>query len=173
MRPILFTLLLLLPDFAALSQDLVGGLRKSPYTYIYALSNEEAAHAYADQLQSLRPGYTQVLVDSFPTGKFYPKTLAFGNYLFLHVDAEKLVMRLESVRNVSISVLPDVRQLMATVYDTAGAMIKDATAILDGKPLRFDAVNHVFRRKFFKPLEGACQGLKNRTGQDRRGVLFR
>jgi TonB-dependent SusC/RagA subfamily outer membrane receptor len=164
MRNLLLTLFLLFFSLQLPGQDLVKGLRRSPYTYVYALTNEEAAQAYADRLAVYQPEYTDVLVDSFPNGQFYTRQLPYGNYLFVYANEEQLVLELESVRNVSAKLLPDGEKLVATVYDTAGALVEMARVTADGKPMKYRPGTKNYQRKFrsnYSMLVVEHAGVKN------------
>ncbi|MBW3546437.1 MAG: hypothetical protein KY428_12720, partial [Bacteroidetes bacterium] len=158
--PILYCLFLL----SAQAQDLVKGLHESPYTYIFLLSNDEARQLYEEKFESLLPAYTNVLVDSFPTGKSYTRQLAAGNYLFVHAFEEKLVLELERVHNVALELLPDPLKFIAAVYDSSGNLLLDAKVLVDGKTMPFSSATKNYQRAFrrkYKLIEVVHEGVSN------------
>jgi alpha-2-macroglobulin len=127
MRYLLLLLPLLLAAQTTSAQDLLKGLRHSPYTYIYSLTNQQAARAYADGLSKPDPAYFTSQLDSFPTRKIRPAVLPYAYYIYLYVHASicEQVLALEGVNNVSPQLMSDFnclqtnpvpKRLATTVY---------------------------------------------------------
>ncbi|EMR03935.1 carboxypeptidase-like regulatory domain-containing protein [Cesiribacter andamanensis] len=164
MRYFLLLFSLLFFTSASQAQDLLTGLRNSPYTYIYALTNPQARKAYKDELKNVDPTYFQQLVDSFATGSLYPKKLAPGNYLFVHAKQEQLVLELEGVHNVSLQLIPDPKRLVAAFYSPQGELIEGAFVTVNGRRMAYQTDTRLYQRRYrqrWKLLEVEHQGVSN------------
>jgi|GEM_PF-1010027 len=90
--------------------------------------------------------HLRVLVDSFPIHKSYGKPL-LGNYLFVNVQQEDIIIELKVFNTISATLLHNQRDLMLQVLDSLGLAITDAKVDLDGKEVPFSEKAKAYQLK--------------------------
>ncbi len=135
---ILFVTILLFGYQWCNSQKLIESRQSSYLTYIYKLSDEEAALIYKKDTLVVDSSYFHTLVDSFPTDSTYRDKLAVGHYLKTYSDGNKQKYHITTVQNFDVFILNNNTDLVLQVYDLQGKLIPDAEVKVDQKRIRFD-----------------------------------
>lgn len=137
-------LLLLLIALQAPAQNLLTSRQSSYYTFIYRLSNDEARDLY-EGVQAIRTDMLHTPVAMYPTDSVYSGNLPPGHYVHIRSIREKLHYSLESIDNIEVNVLSNHRDLLFTVHDTLGHLVKEATIRVRNKRIRFDERTGTYR----------------------------
>ncbi|MCC9167503.1 carboxypeptidase-like regulatory domain-containing protein [Pontibacter harenae] len=143
---LLLSLLLILLPLLSFSQ---GRLTKtnfrSPYTYIYKITNEETAEIYKQGPEVVSKSFFHTLVDSFAIRKSYSKELPQGHYLYMHASGPNLVYSLETVTNLQVNLLQTKPTLAVTVHDSAGKPVQSAKVRVNKRRANYDASTQTYR----------------------------
>lgn len=106
------------------AQDLVHSRSSSYYTFIYKITNEEAAVLYDHEDVPVKETYFHTVTDFFPTDSVYRKELPTGHYLFVTSRNANLDCELESINNLEMTILDNHRDLMLLFTDQKGEEIQ-------------------------------------------------
>ncbi len=134
---LLFVLSLLI-NLAASSQKLIESRQTSYYTYIYKLSNKEAAKICQKDTWIADTSFFHTLVDSFPTDSHYTGNLSQGHYLRTFSEKNKQKLSITTIQNFDVFILNNNTDLSVQVYDPQGRIIKDAHVKVRYKKLHYN-----------------------------------
>lgn len=125
-----------------LAQDLLTSRQTSYYTYIFKISNEEAAAIYKQQRKNRKReidlSYFHTLMDSIPTDSLYDKRLPIGHYLKVKTSKDKLECEVASVQHFNAEVLNNSADLQIKIYDTLGNPLPNARVKIRSRSIPFD-----------------------------------
>lgn len=137
-------LMLCLLTFTARAQDLLSSRQSSPFTYIYRITDEEAAMAYeADYWFDCSP-FLHTLVDSFYTDSLPALDLPQGHYLKTTIHKGELKVSMTTVSSFNIAVLNNSADLAIAVQDTLGQVLQNAVVKVGRKRICFDAKTQLY-----------------------------
>lgn len=140
MRYLLFGTITLLNALHSLAQsNLSGSSRYSRYTYVYRLDAKEADTLTTAGIEK----HLHTRVDSFLTGA-HVRVLKPGNYLLVHADGNKLAYRLYTPRNLEVKTISNDHDLSIAVHTKEGALIDDATVLVNNRPLAYNAATKTY-----------------------------
>jgi hypothetical protein len=145
-KPILLILALLL-SHTAFSQKLNDSRRTSYYTFIYRLTEKEAAKIYKNDIWIVDASFFHTLVDSFPTDSIYSGKLPEGHYLRTYSEKDKQKLFITTVGNFDVFILDNNTDLSVQVYDLQGKIIKDADVRIKAKKLHLDKKTQAYTDK--------------------------
>ncbi len=131
-------LLLILASITAQAQDLINSRQSSYYTFIYQLTNDEAAELYEKGKEPLAPKYFHTQVDQFPSDSIFSGTLPFGHYLFVSTEGGKFECVLESINNLDMKIHNNHRDLLLSFQEPSGKRINSFTPYSKKKKIKFD-----------------------------------
>jgi len=129
--------LLVLQVFSVQGQDLLKSRTSSYYTYIFRLTNEEAARIYKADLWIIDSSFFHTVVDSFPTDSQYQALLPPGHYLKTLADKDRQRIWINTVHDFSAYILNNETDLCIQVVDLYGNIIPNARVSVGGKLLEF------------------------------------
>lgn len=133
--------------FCQAQSRLLDSKQRSPYTYIYQVSSNEAQKIYTRGNSVVNNATFHTLIDSFAVNKSYDKTLSQGHYLFLHSSGPDLVYNLHSYSALTTKILPAKPGLSILVHDSLGHIIPDAEVRFKGKKASYDRLTQTYKLK--------------------------
>ncbi|MCX2741789.1 carboxypeptidase-like regulatory domain-containing protein [Pontibacter anaerobius] len=136
---------LILSSPAIAQAKLSKSLQRSPYTYIYSISTEEARLYLEKGPKVVQESFFHTLVDSFAVQTTYQKQLGQGHFLFAYASGSDLVYEIHQVRPYGIKLLQNQADLNVLLHDTLGQAITGAQVWLSGKQVPFDAETQTYR----------------------------
>ncbi|MDJ0366632.1 carboxypeptidase-like regulatory domain-containing protein [Hymenobacter sp. H14-R3] len=157
MYQLVLALLLCWLALPVLAQQQLAKARQSSYlTKVFRLTEAQARRLYEQGLQSARPDFFTVPVDSFPTDQLMlrGRPLPLGYYLVAHTEGPQLVYWLRAETSRTVEVIDNQRDLSLTVRDSLGRLLPGARVAVAGRPLPYDPATHAYRR-----ARGARPGL--------------
>jgi TonB-dependent SusC/RagA subfamily outer membrane receptor len=158
-------ILYFLPFSSNAQQTLSNSSTSGKYTYIYQLSDQEMTAIAKQGKAAINDSYLHRLVDSFPIGKKYHKSLAFGNYLYATPIKNQWEFSLQDEKNVEIAFVNDKKHFQLFVKDLKGNLVSDATVFsTKGKRLKYNRTTHLYEGRFDRKSELLCvkyQGVSN------------
>ena len=128
----------------AISQRLNQSRQTSYYTFIYKLTDKEAAKIYKNDIWIVDASFFHTLVDSFPTDSLYTGKLPEGHYLRTYSEKDKQKLFITTVGSFDVFILDNNTDLSIQVYDLQGKIIKDADVKIRSKKLHFDKKTHAY-----------------------------
>jgi TonB-dependent SusC/RagA subfamily outer membrane receptor len=129
---------------SAISQDLNFSQRRSPYSYIYKLSNKQVLKIYKKSKIPADINLFNNLVDSFPAVKSIPKELFVGHYLIAKASYNKLELSVHSQNNVEPLVVNNGNDFSMIIL-SKGILIENAVVKVDGRKIKFDPKSNTYR----------------------------
>lgn len=146
LRKLLLFLILSLALLPAFSQGrLASSHLRSPYTYIYQLSDAEALMIYEKGPDVVKGSFFHTVVDSFAIGKSYTGKLPQGHYLYMHAQGPDLVYWLESKSSLHVKLLHLQPELALLLHDSQGQHVADAQVRVGRKQVPFDPKTQTYR----------------------------
>ncbi|MDO6392316.1 carboxypeptidase-like regulatory domain-containing protein [Pontibacter sp. BT731] len=142
---LLFIFLLSVPAFP--QGRLAKSQLRSPYTYIYQISDEQALKMYEKGPEVVKSSFFHTVVDSFALGKTYTKPLPQGHYLYMHAQGPDLVYWLETKSKWQAKLLHLQPELALLVHDSLGQLVTDAQVMAGKKRVPFDSKTNTYRLK--------------------------
>lgn len=129
---------------SAISKDLNFLQRRSPYSYIYKLSEKQVLKIYKKSKIPADINLFNNLVDSFPAGESIPKDLLVGHYLIANASYNKLELSVHSLNNVEPLVVNNGNDFSMVILSKRG-LIENAVVKVDGSKIKFDSKSNTFR----------------------------
>lgn len=149
MKSLLLSILLFITVSFTYAQTSLIKSRESGYkTYIYRLSDQECFLIASKSKAYINDSFFHTLVDSFYYDAKYKGKLPYGNYLYVTPVKNQLVYSLETVQNVQLNFLNDLKNVQFTVTDLKGKEISDAVVeIGKGRVVKYDRQAHLYLAK--------------------------
>ncbi|MHC2990791.1 hypothetical protein OB13_04045 [Pontibacter sp. HJ8] len=146
LKTFLLPVLLLLLSVPALSQGrLADSHLRSPYTYIYRITDGEALKIYQKGPKAVTSAFFHTAVDSFAIGKAYSTPLPQGHYLYMHAEGPDIVYWLETKSRLQAQLLHLQPELALLVHDSLGQVVPDAQVLVGKKRIPFDSKTKTYR----------------------------
>ncbi|SIT82388.1 carboxypeptidase-like regulatory domain-containing protein [Pontibacter indicus] len=142
---LLFISLLAIPAFP--QGRLANSQLRSPYTYIYKITDEQALDIYEKGPNVVKASFFHTAIDSFAIGKTYTKPLPQGHYLYMHAQGPDLVYWLETKSKTQAKLLHLQPELALVVHDSLGQLIRNAKVTAGKKHVPFDSETNTYRLK--------------------------
>lgn len=136
MKKFLLTIWFLIPVIA-MAQDLIHSRTSSYFTFIYKITNQEAAKLYTREKSEIHKELFHTLIDFYPADSAYQKQLPSGHYLFVRTIAEQFSVELESVNNLDMTILNNSRDLLLLFHDVNGKSLTTLLPRLEKKRILF------------------------------------
>ncbi|MBX0332898.1 carboxypeptidase-like regulatory domain-containing protein [Pontibacter sp. HSC-14F20] len=140
-----FIFLYSVPAFA--QGRLANSQLRSPYTYIYKITDEQALRIYEKGPDVVKNSFFHTVIDSFAINKSYTKPLPHGHYLYMHAQGPDLVYWLETKSQLQAKLLHLQPELALLVHDSLGQLVRDATIMAGDKRVPFDSKTNTYRLK--------------------------
>lgn len=151
MKSLLLSILLIVTVSFTYAQTSLIKSRESGYkTYIYRLSDQECFLIASKSKADINDSFFHTLVDSFyyDHQAKYKGKLPYGNYLYVTPVKNQLVYSLETVQNVQLNFLNDLKNVQFTITDLKGKEISDAVVeIGKGRSVKYDQQAHLYLTK--------------------------
>lgn len=148
MKSLLLSILLFITVSFTYAQTSLIKSRESGYkTYIYKLSDQECFLIASKSKAYINDSFFHTLIDSFyyDNQAKYKGKLSYGNYLYVTPVKNQLVYRLETVQNVRLNFINDLKNVQFTITDLKGKEITDAVVeIGKGKSVKYDQQAHLY-----------------------------
>ncbi|MBB5397707.1 carboxypeptidase-like regulatory domain-containing protein [Mucilaginibacter sp. AK015] len=149
LKTLLFSLLLIYTSGRLFAQQKLTKSRQSSYyTYIYKLNPADVVRFYQSKQMKNEAELFHTLVDSFKTDKHWKNNLPAGNYLEMYADKNALVYKLIENHSAYVKMFQNRFENRFTLADKQGNYIKNATVLLNGKPVAYDGNSDTW---FFHP----------------------
>jgi hypothetical protein len=133
---------------AVQAQDkLKNAQTRSPYTYIYKVSNKEAFKIYEKGTQAVDASRFLAPIDSFTVKEGLQKQLPQGHYLFMHSAGPELVYDFRTYSPIFVKLLQVKPALAVLVHDSLGNSMADAEVRLKGRTATYDPATQTYRLK--------------------------
>jgi hypothetical protein len=155
---------------SAPAQDLLHSRQSSAFTYLYQITNEQAADICRADSWLPDPAFFHTLRDSFPSDSAMNLRLPPGHYLQTRIVKNRLVAGLLTVQFFDVVALDNGADLCLAVYDTLGRVLPDAVLKIDGRRIPFDARSQSYRHPKSNAkgqLTVTCGGLTTFYNLDR------
>ncbi|WP_299708314.1 carboxypeptidase-like regulatory domain-containing protein [uncultured Pontibacter sp.] len=147
-KQLLLLLFISLITVSAFSQGrLANSQLRSPYTYIYQITDEQALKIYEKGPDVVKSSFFHTVVDSFAIGKDYNKPLPQGHYLYMHAQGPDLVYWLETKSKLQAKLLHMQPELTLLIHDSLGQLVSDAQVMAGKKRVPFDNKTNTYRLK--------------------------
>lgn len=137
-RKIALILSVLLISALLPAQHLLKSRRTSVNTYIYKLTDKEAATIHRKGSYKVDSTYFHTLVDEYPTDSTYRRKLEPGHYLKTVAKGNKQEILYTFVPDFDVKVLNNTSDLCIRVYDLKGGIVTNAHVKLGLKTLHYD-----------------------------------
>ncbi|MBF8965137.1 carboxypeptidase-like regulatory domain-containing protein [Pontibacter sp. FD36] len=148
LRQLPLLLLFLLLSIQAFAQGrLAKSQLRSPYTYIYRITDEQALKIYEKGPDVVKSSFFHTVVDSFAINKTYTKPLPQGHYLYMHAQGPDLVYWLETKSKLQAKLLHLQPELALLVHDSMGQLVTDAEVMAGKQRVPFDSKTNTYRLK--------------------------
>lgn len=144
---LLYILLFITVSFTYAQTSLIKSRESGYKTYIYKLSDQECFLIASKSKAYINDSFFHTLVDSFyyDNQAKYKGKLPYGNYLYVTPVKNQLVYSLETVQNVRMNFINDLKNVQFTITDLKGKEITDAVVeIGKGKSVRYDQQAHLY-----------------------------
>jgi len=132
---VLMFILLFIPSYA---QKLLKSRQSSYLTYIYEISDKEAAKINKRGVYKVDSTYFHNLVDSYPTDSVFSKRLLPGHYLKTYSQQNKQNVSYTFVPDFDVKILNNNTDLCIQVYDLNGNNLPNVVVKIGLKTLHFD-----------------------------------
>ncbi len=141
-----------LPYFAiAQNNELLQSRKTSEQTYIYRLTEKEAAVLNKKGIEKVDSTFFHTLVSSYPTDSVFNEKLPSGHYLKTYSEKNRQQVFYTYVAGFDVFVLNNNTDLCIQVYDLDGKIIREAEVKTGMRKLRFDAETQCYiLRKSYK-----------------------
>ena len=160
-KPLFLFFFLSLLSLPAFSQGRLAKTQlRSPYTYVYKITDEQALKIYEKGPDVVKSGFFHTVVDSFAIGKSYTYHLPQGHYLFMHAQGPDLVYWLETMSKLQMKLLHLQPELALLVHDSLGQLVPDAKVMAGKKQIPFDSKTSTYRLS-----KGPVKGIVSVTHQ--------
>jgi alpha-2-macroglobulin len=147
-----FCLLLCFSTSLIAQHKLANSLYRSPYTYIYQLTEQEARTIHEKGTQVVKPSYFHAVVDSFAVNSNYSGKLAQGHYLYMHSSGPDLMYTVNTVSPFSVKLLQEKTDLKVLVHDSLGNVLPEAEVLVNSKKATYNPVTQTHSLKY-KPKD--------------------
>ena len=139
---VLFGLFINLIFVASFGQNIITSRQSSFYTYIFKITNKEAAKIYRNDLYKVDYSFLHTIVDSIPTDSTYNKPLPTGHYLKVFALGNKMSCGLMSIQPYTFHLFNNSTDLVIQLREKNNQIIKDAQVHAGLKKLNFDTIYH-------------------------------
>ncbi|MER2999238.1 carboxypeptidase-like regulatory domain-containing protein [Pontibacter populi] len=147
-----FCLLLCFSSSLIAQHKLANSLYRSPYTYIYQLTEQQARSIHEEGTQVVRPSFFQSVVDSFAVNTNYSRTLAQGHYLYVHSSGPDLIYSLHTVTPFAVKLIQERADLNVLVHDSLGNPLPNAVVLVDKKKTTYNPATQTYHLNY-KPKD--------------------
>lgn len=148
MKSLLLSIVLFITVTFTYAQTSLIKSRESGYkTYIYRLSDQECFVIASKSKAYINDSFLHTLVDSFYYDNHakYKGKLPYGNYLYVTPVKNQLVYNLETVQNVRLNFINDLKNVQFAITDLKGEEITGAVVeIGKGKSVKYDQQAHLY-----------------------------
>ena len=141
---ILFSLVLFLFSSTNAQDQATLMQQESEFTYIFKISDKQVFQLYESPEKPLADAYFEQLIDSFPTGEDYQKSLPQGHYI--KTSAQKNIQQTyyQSIKDFDVFTFNNAKDLIVQVYNKNAEIIEDAEVYVGNKKLGFSEVHKAF-----------------------------
>ncbi|AIZ65404.1 hypothetical protein PK28_17175 (plasmid) [Hymenobacter sp. DG25B] len=129
-------------------QRLAHARQRSYYTKVFRLTEPQTQLLYNQGLSRARQEFFTAAVDSFPTDSLtagMTRPLPLGYYLVAHTQGAQLVYWLRTVSRLQVAVLNNQADLVLTVRDSSGQLLRDAQVRLHRRRVPLDPLTGTYR----------------------------
>jgi|GEM_PF-6329229 len=114
--------------------------QESEFTYIFKITDGQAFQLYESPEKPLADSYFEQLIDSFPSGEDYQKSLPQGHYI--KTSAQKNIQQTyyQSIKDFDVFTFNNAKYLIVQVYNKNAEIIEDAEVYVGNKK-RFSAMS--------------------------------
>jgi TonB-dependent SusC/RagA subfamily outer membrane receptor len=144
MKTVVLPILCLLA-FATSAQNLLSSRQSSAYTYIFRITNKEAARICRADTWEADPAYLHTLVDSFHTDSVPALDLPQGHYLKTAIRKNQLIMEVTTVQDFDVAIFNNSADLCVAVQDSLGRALPGAIIKAGHRRIRFDEKTQLYR----------------------------
>lgn len=136
------------------AQTLKQGPTKSKYTYIFKVSDKEAAKIFKNKIITFDKTHFHTLVDSFYTDSTYKNKLENGHYIKTYINDNKHLSTIFSVNRFEVYVLNNNTDLCLQLLDNDGNLLENAKLKIGNRKITFDkkTKSYIDKKSNFKGL---------------------